>query len=95
MIKEIIKAEFIKEIEELLSNKRQEIDKLSGIEKETAKLSHLDNFDKFVEQLNFKINKIAHKNKLFFKSQKEVNKFSAFMKPTFDKFYIEYAEISK
>lgn len=95
MVYEKIKIEFINEVEELLSNKRQEIERLSGLEQATLKITHLDNFNKFVEQLNFKINKIVDKNKLVFKSQKEANKFSAFMKPTFDKFYIEYAEISK
>lgn len=92
---EKIKVEFVKEVEELLSRKREEIQRLSGLEQVTVKLFHLDNFQQFVKQLNIKINRIVDENNLVFKSQEEGDKFSTFMKPTFEKFYKEYTEISK
>jgi len=92
---EKIKVEFVKEVEELLSRKREEIQRLSGLEQVTVKLFHLDNFQQFVKQLNIKINRIIDENNLVFESQEDGDKFSTFMKPTFEKFYKEYTEISK
>ncbi|BDU27711.1 hypothetical protein [Flavobacterium sp. GSB-24] len=95
MIYEKIKKEFIIEVEELISKMRAEIQSLSGLEQVTVKIFHLDNFKQFTKRLNIKINRIVDENKLVFKNQKEGDEFSAFMKPTFEKFYKEYTDISK
>lgn len=94
MIYEKIKEEFIIEVEELISNMRADIQRLSGIEQVTVKMFHLDNAQQFSKRLNIKINRIVEDNDLVFKNQKEGAEFSAFMKPIFDKFFKNYLEIS-
>lgn len=91
---EIIKKEFIKEVDAIISHKREEIALYFGQEQAHVKIFHLDNMQQFAKILNIKINRIVDENKLVFKSQKEGDEFSAFMKSTFENFYKKYQELA-
>lgn len=95
MIYEKIKEKFIIEVGELLSFMSADIERLTGLEQVTVKKFHLDNIQQFSKRLNIKINRIVDENNLVFKSQKEGDEFSTYMKPTFDKFFKDYLEIIK
>lgn len=89
-----IKNEFIKEVEAIISHKKQEIEMYFDLEQVHMKLFHLDNLQQFAKILNIKINRIVDENNLVFKTQKEGDEFTAFMKATFEKFYKEYQELA-
>jgi hypothetical protein len=91
---EIIKKEFIAEVEAILTHKKKEIEMYSGEEEANVKLFHLDNIHQFVKILNIKINRIVDENKLVFKSQNEGDQFSAFMRSTFEKYHKAYADLA-
>jgi len=92
---EKIRDQFIVEVEAILKNKREGIELLRGLENATAKMNHLDNHKQFSKLLNIKINRIVDENKIVFQSQAEGDKFTSFMKPTFDKFFMDYTEMAK
>lgn len=90
-----IKEQFITEVEAIIKNKREGLELLTGLENATAKINHLDNHKQFSNLLNIKINRIVDENNIVFQSQAEGDKFTALMKPTFDKLFIDYTEIGK
>ncbi|WP_289058695.1 hypothetical protein [uncultured Flavobacterium sp.] len=91
---EKIQKEFITEVQAILSHKKIEMELYSGKEQATVKLFHLDNIHQFAKILNIKINRIVDENKLVFKTQKEGDEFSEFMKSTFEKFHKGYADLA-
>jgi chemotaxis methyl-accepting protein methylase len=93
MILEKIEIEFTKEIESLIDQKRQQIYKLSGLEKVNAKIKHLDDLKYFADQMNTIINEIIQKHSEGFQSEDEFNKFTNYIKPTFEKLHLKYVEL--
>ena len=93
MILEKIKIEFTKEIETIIDQKRQEINKLSGLEKAKAQDKHLDNFNNFAGQMNKIINEIIQKNADEFQSEDDFNMLSDYIKPTFDQLHTKYIQL--
>jgi hypothetical protein len=94
MLLEKIKIEFTKVIETIIDQKRQEINNLSGLEKVNAKVKNLDDLNIFAEQMNKIINEIIQKYSVEFQSEDDFNKFSNYIKPTFEKLHLKYIEIS-
>jgi hypothetical protein len=80
---EKIKEEFIKDAEEYINAKRQSFEKLSGAELEFAKCQYLENFQDYINHLNFRINDKLDEYLVYFNSLEEANAFQDFMKPTF------------
>lgn len=93
MILEKIEIEFTKEIESLIDQKRQQINDLSGLEKVKAKIKHLDDLNNFADQMNTIINEKIQKYSEEFQSEDDFNKFSNYIKPTFEKLHLKYVEI--
>ena len=81
---EKVREEFIKCAEEYITAKRQPFEKLSGTELELAKYQYLENFQDYINHLNFLINDKLEEFLISFKSREEANAFQDFMKPTFE-----------
>ncbi len=81
---EKIKEEFIKDAEEYIDAKRQPFEKLSGMELVDAKSQYLDDFQDYINYLNFRINAKLEEHLISFNSLEEATAFQDFMKPTFE-----------
>jgi len=89
---EKIKEEFIKDAEEYINAKRQPFEKLSGAELEFAKGQYLENFQDYINHLNFRINAILDDYLISFSSLEEATAFQDYMKPTFDMLAKKYTD---
>jgi len=81
---EKIKEEFIRAAEEYIKAKRQTFEKLSGTELDFAKYQYLENFQDYINHLNFLINDKLDEYLISFKSLEEATAFQDFMKPAFE-----------
>ena len=89
---EKIKEEFIKDGAEYINAKRQPFEQLSGPELDFAKYQYLENFQDYINHLNFRINALLDDYMISFHSLEEANAFQDYMKPTFDMLSRKYTE---
>ena len=92
MIYEKVREDFIKDAEEYINEKRQPFEKLTGSELDLAKYQYLDNFQDYINHLNFRIVAILDENLISFHSLEEATAFQDFMKPTFEMLAKKYTE---
>lgn len=89
---ENVREEFIKDAEEYINAKRQPFEKLSGTELDLAKYKYLENFQDYINFLNFRIIARLDENLISFKSLEEATAFQDFLKPTFEVVARKYTE---
>ncbi|OXA75725.1 hypothetical protein SAMN05444397_11222 [Flavobacterium aquidurense] len=89
---EKVREEFIKDAEEYIRAKRQPFAKLAGADLELAKYEYLENFQDYINFLNFRIIARLDENLISFKSLEEATAFQDFMKPTFEMLARKYTE---
>lgn len=89
---ETVRIELIKDAEEYIRKKRQPFDKLSGTELAVAKYHYLEDFQDYINYLNFRINALIDEYLIPFQTLEESKDFQDFMKPTFDMLSVKYTE---
>jgi hypothetical protein len=89
---ENVREEFIKDAEEYINAKRQPFEKLLGTELDLAKYQYLENFQDYINFLNFRIIARLDENLISFKSLEEATAFQDFLKLTFEVVARKYTE---
>ena len=89
---EKVREDFIKDAEEYINAKRQPFEELSGTELDLAKYQYLEDFQDYINHLNFRIIAILDENLISFHSLEEASAFQGFMKPTFEMLAKKYTE---
>lgn len=89
---EKVREDFIKDAQEYINAKRQPFDKLSGTELDLAKYQYLEDFQDYINHLNFRIIARLDEYLISFNSLEEANAFQDFMKPTFEMLARKYTE---
>ena len=89
---EKVREDFIKDAQEYINAKRQPFDKLSGTELDLAKYQYLEDFQDYINHLNFRIIASLDEYLISFNSLEEANAFQDFMKPTFEMLARKYTE---
>ncbi|SHM40587.1 hypothetical protein [Flavobacterium saccharophilum] len=89
---ENVREEFIRDAEEYINAKRKPFEKLSGTELDLAKYQYLENFQDYINFLNFRIIARLDENLISFKNLEEATAFQDFLKPTFEVVARKYTE---
>lgn len=89
---EKVREDFIKDAEEYINARRQPFEELSDTELNLAKYQYLEDFQDYINHLNFRIIAILDENLISFHSLEEASAFQDFMKPTFEMLAKKYTE---